>query len=150
MSHSPTRLTSSSASGRHGGTPRTGTRARISRQEAKQLKAIIRRLHEARTERALGSRELSVAAELSTGTVSALECGHITRVEMLTLIRLARALNVELAWLTAGKGPMNAEPAAEVAPASASDAVEVSDGAEASEDAEGDESSSEDGAEHAA
>jgi transcriptional regulator with XRE-family HTH domain len=73
--------------------------------------AIAGRLRYAREKLALGSRELSTKAGLSVGTVSSLESGHVTRVELRTMLRLADALGVSRAWLCWGEG--GAPPAAE-------------------------------------
>lgn len=94
-------------------TAKTATPAsRLRPKERKELKALVARVREARAARGMGSRELSLAANLSTGTVSAIECGHVQRVELLTLNRLADALKVSRAWLATGAGSMDVEEAA--------------------------------------
>ena len=119
MAHPTTRgAAAGSAAGRSKARSTSSARTRAARAEDKELKEIVVRLKTARDFRSMGSRELSEAAGLSTGTVTAIECGHYGRVEVRTLIRLAKALRVSRAWLETGVGEM-------VLPADSEDGVQV-------------------------
>lgn len=70
------------------------------------MKTLAERVKWARSKRGLTGAELDEVADLSCGHTSMIECGRRETPSIVTISKLARALNVDVAWLiNGGKRP---------------------------------------------